>query len=126
MLPAAPVVGQSDRPPRLPRTAAISLRLSWSSRDSIPNLARELIADIHERRNRLRREFARLISQNQGALSARDDVRLLSLRPEDVIGDPLAIAQRVNRFAGCGLDTGRIAAAVDRSLHRNRRMAEVS
>ncbi len=84
------------------------------------------IEDTRDRRDRLRREYARLIARTKGALGARGDLRLLSLRHEDVIGDPSSVAEIVNRFAGGGLDTSRMSRAVDRSLHRNRRTAEVS
>jgi hypothetical protein len=85
----------------------------------------ESIEDTPDRRDRLRSEYARLIARSKGELSARGDLRLLSLRHEDVIRDPAATAETVNQFAGGGLDTVSMFAVVDRSLHRNRRMVEV-
>ena len=46
---------------------------------------------------------------------------VLTLRYEDVIGQPPAQAERINQFLGGGLDAAKMAAAVDRSLYRNRR-----
>ncbi len=82
----------------------------------------ESIEDTPDRRDRLRREYDRLIAQTVGLLSHRDDVSLLRIRHGDVIRDPLAAANVLNRFAGGELDFARMSTAVDRSLHRNRRV----
>lgn len=80
----------------------------------------ESVEDSPERRERLRREFARLMAQTKTMLRSREGVRLLVLRHEEILRDPAAAALAIDRFAGGGLDRERMAAAVDRSLHRNR------
>jgi len=42
----------------------------------------------------------------------------------DVVAEPAREARRIADFVGGGLDTGRMAAAVDGSLYRNRRTAD--
>jgi tetratricopeptide (TPR) repeat protein len=81
----------------------------------------EPVADSPERRERLRREYARLIDQTREVLGGRPDVELLTLFHEDTIRWPQETAEIMNRFAGGSLDTSRMASAVDRSLYRNRR-----
>jgi predicted AlkP superfamily phosphohydrolase/phosphomutase/tetratricopeptide (TPR) repeat protein len=81
----------------------------------------ESIAETPDRSDRLRCEFARQIAQTMSQLGQTEDVRLLSIRHSDVIRDPAASARLINEFAGGGLDCARMSAAVDRSLHRNRR-----
>ena len=80
----------------------------------------ESIEDSPERRERLRREYARLIAQTKTVLRSRKNVLLLVLRYEEILRDPGAAGLAVDRFAGGGLDLARMASAVDRSLHRNR------
>jgi predicted AlkP superfamily phosphohydrolase/phosphomutase/tetratricopeptide (TPR) repeat protein len=82
------------------------------------------IEDTADRRDRLRREYARLTAQTTDRLSMRRDMELLTIRHADVLRDPSAAASLLNSFAGDGLDSARMASAVDRSLHRNRRGAE--
>lgn len=81
----------------------------------------ESIEDSPERRERLRREYARLMDRTKMVLHARPDVRLMVLRHEDVLREPGEAAARINGFAGGVLDEARMASAVDPSLHRNRR-----
>ena len=85
----------------------------------------EPIEDSQERRDRLRNEYIRLVAQTRNLLEGRADVKIVSVRHEDVIGNPRAIAELLNHFAGGGLDTARMSMAVDRSLHRNRRRLAV-
>ncbi len=80
----------------------------------------EPVQDSSERRDRLRREYARVIAQTRTLLSKRADVQLLMLRHENILRDPDEASSSIGNFAGGTLDTGRMAAAVDRSLHRNR------
>jgi predicted AlkP superfamily phosphohydrolase/phosphomutase/tetratricopeptide (TPR) repeat protein len=80
----------------------------------------ESIEDSPDRRERLRREYARLIAQTKTILRSRSDVRLLVLCHEQILRDPEAAALAIDRFAGGGLCAERMAPAVDRSLHRNR------
>jgi predicted AlkP superfamily phosphohydrolase/phosphomutase/tetratricopeptide (TPR) repeat protein len=83
----------------------------------------ELVGDSPARRDRLRREYARVIAQAKNVLSARADVKVVSVRYEDVVNNPAETAALLNRFAGGGLDAAKMSMAVDRSLHRNRRQA---
>jgi len=81
----------------------------------------ESVEDSPERRERLRREYARLMERTKMVLRARPDVRLIALRHEDILREPEQAAARINGFAGGVLDTTRMAQAVDPSLHRHRR-----
>jgi hypothetical protein len=74
-----------------------------------------------ERRELLTREFARAMDRAKTLLGSREDVQLLVLRHEDIMGDPEAAARFLADFAGGTLDRACMAATVDRSLHRNRR-----
>jgi hypothetical protein len=80
----------------------------------------ESVQDSPERRERLRREYQRIMEQTKTVLSSRDDVRLLTLRHEDILRAPEDAALLINKFAGGMLDTPRMASAVDHGLHRNR------
>jgi len=80
----------------------------------------ESLEDSLERRERLRREYGRLMTQTKTLLRSRPDVDLMVLRHHEILKDPGAAAVLTNRFAGGGLDESRMAAAVDLSLHRNR------
>ena len=81
----------------------------------------ESVDDSPERRERLRREYGRLIDRTKIVLRARSDVHLLILRHEDILRHPEESAARINGLVGGVLDASRMASAVDRSLHRNRR-----
>jgi tetratricopeptide (TPR) repeat protein len=85
----------------------------------------ELIEESQERRDRLRSEYIRLVTQTKILLEGRADVKIVSVRHEDVIENPRAIAELLDHFAGGGLDLARMSMAVDRSLHRNRRRLAV-
>jgi len=80
----------------------------------------EPVQDSSERRDRLRREYARVIAQTRTLLSKRADVQLLILRHENILRDPGEASSSIGNFAGGTLDAARMAAAVDRSLHRKR------
>ena len=79
----------------------------------------ERVKDSSGRRDRLRREFVRLMERTITTLRAREDVVLMVMNYAGIVRDPLDAAARMNGFAGGGLDEGRMARAVDRSLHRN-------
>jgi len=79
------------------------------------------IQDSPERRERLRREYARLIAQTRALLRKRSNVQLLELRYEDIVRDPAHAAVTIDAFAGGVPDMPAMASAVDRALHRNRR-----
>jgi hypothetical protein len=53
-------------------------------------------------------------------LAAQPHMRVLYVRYDEVVADALAQARRVNEFLGGGLDVDRMAAAVDRTLYRQR------
>lgn len=80
----------------------------------------EAIEDTPERRERLRREYARLMARTTDLLRSRPDVHLMVVRHEEILRDPRAAAARINAFAGGTFDEAAMASAVDRSLHRNR------
>ena len=78
------------------------------------------IEDSAERRNRLRREYARLIAHVKDLLAARADVKIITVRHEVVIRNPGATADMLSQFAGGGLDATKMSMVVDRSLYRSR------
>lgn len=80
----------------------------------------EAIEDTPERRERLRREYARLMARTTDLLRSRPDVHLMVVRHEEILRDPRAAAARINAFAGGTFDEAAMAGAVDLSLHRNR------
>lgn len=53
-------------------------------------------------------------------LAAQPHMRVLYVRYEEVVANALTQARRVNEFLGGGLDIERMAAAVDRTLYRQR------
>lgn len=55
-------------------------------------------------------------------LSRRSCFSTLSVDYASIQADPLGQARRINGFIGGGLDTGRMAAIVDPSLHHQRRL----
>jgi len=80
----------------------------------------EPIDNSAERHARLRREYARIISQTRTVLRNRSSVKLLELCHEDIVRDPAQAAVTINAFSGGSLDISAMASAVDSSLHRNR------
>jgi hypothetical protein len=83
----------------------------------------ESVNGSQDRRERLRREYSRIVALTKTVLAHRTDVQLMTVLHEDVIRDPAAAAEEIARLAGWPLDLGKMAAAVDRGLHRNRRTA---
>jgi hypothetical protein len=73
-----------------------------------------------ERRRMLKLEYARMVGRAKAMLVRRPDAELLVVQHSDVISDPMGSAERVNQFLGGGLDVGKMAAAIDPTLHRNR------
>jgi hypothetical protein len=84
----------------------------------------ESLPDSPERRERLTREYARVIEQTRRALSSRYGVEFLLLRYEEIVCDPMDSARQIAFFAGGGLDVERMAEAVDPSLYRRRRVRQ--
>ena len=81
----------------------------------------EAVPDSPQRRERLEREYARVIEQTRRALSSRRGVELLTIRYEEILRDPMEAARQIALLAGGGLDVERMAEAVDPSLYRRRR-----
>ncbi len=64
--------------------------------------------------------FDKHLRQVEGWLAGQPNMRVLYVSYNDLLGDPLAGAQRVNTFLGGGLDVNAMAGAVDPNLHRQR------
>lgn len=79
----------------------------------------ESVHDSPERRDRLRRECARILDQTKTVLAARG-IPVLNLRYEEILLDPSSAADQINLFTGGELEVERLSAAVDPLLHRNR------
>ena len=79
-----------------------------------------LPAATPKRRRMLKEEYQRTLGRAKAMLARRPGTHLLVVEHRSTISNPLAIAERINRFLGGGLDAGRMAAAVDPSLHRSR------
>jgi tetratricopeptide (TPR) repeat protein len=73
-----------------------------------------------DRRRMLKEEYVRTLARVEALLARRPSTQLLVIQHRDVISDPLATAEKVNRLLGGGLDVAKMAAAVDPRLHRNR------
>jgi predicted AlkP superfamily phosphohydrolase/phosphomutase/tetratricopeptide (TPR) repeat protein len=78
------------------------------------------LAATPERRRMLKEEYARTLGRVEAMLARRPCTQLLVIRHSHAISDPLAAAEKVNRFLGGGLDVANMAAAIDPALHRNR------
>jgi hypothetical protein len=53
-------------------------------------------------------------------LARRPATQMLVIDYRSAIADPVAAAEKMNRFLGGGLDVAKMSAAIDPSLHRNR------
>ncbi|HVY94619.1 MAG TPA: alkaline phosphatase family protein, partial [Bryobacteraceae bacterium] len=78
------------------------------------------IENTPERRAMLKSEYARTVARVKAMLARRAGTRVLSVGYREAVGNPGAVAARVNEFLGGGFDVGRMAAAVDAALHRNK------
>lgn len=84
----------------------------------------EKVDDTPARRARLKEEYSRFLERARNFLLARPDTRLLILNRDDVLSDPLAAADAMNRFLGGSLSPPHMAAEVDLSLdHQGKRKA---
>jgi Sulfotransferase domain len=79
------------------------------------------LPDTTERRERLKAAFAKSLEQTKAMLNARPNTGLLLLDRREVLRDPAATAAKINEFLGGDLDTTKMAAEVDPTLHRQRR-----
>jgi hypothetical protein len=68
----------------------------------------------------LKNEYVRTLGRLKAMLARSQDTQLMVLEHREVISDPRAAATRMNKFLGGGLDAGKMAAAIDPALHRNR------
>lgn len=80
------------------------------------------MAEGPERRERLKAEYRRTIRRTQEWLSGRPLTGVLVLDRTAVLADPMAQAERIREFLDGEPDAVRMAAAVDPSLHRQRRV----
>lgn len=79
-----------------------------------------LLATTPERRQMLKDEYLRTLGRVKAMLTRRSGTQLLVIEHRTAISDSLATAERINNFLGGGLDVGKMAAAVEPTLHRNR------
>jgi hypothetical protein len=81
----------------------------------------QLPAATPERRQMLKEEYLRTLGRTKAMLAQRLGTQVLVIEHGTAISEPLATAERLNRFLGGGLDVAQMAAAVDPALHRKRR-----
>jgi hypothetical protein len=67
----------------------------------------------------IERDIDEVLDSQQRLLKRRPLTRLPEVE-HSLISDPIAMAEKVKRFLGEGLDVAGMAAAVDPKLHRNR------
>ena len=80
----------------------------------------QTIAKSPERRARLKQEYLRTIERITTTMLERPSTRLIRVRYADAVSDPARFARMLNTFLDGGLDIGKMAAAIDPALHRNR------
>lgn len=78
------------------------------------------VADPEADDQRMTALYMRHLSHTAKWLRGRPNMRVLAVGHLEAIGDPSAAARRVGAFLGRGLDESKMAAAVDRALHRQR------
>jgi tetratricopeptide (TPR) repeat protein len=113
-------------PPGLPCRVILSERdldEVLDSQERMLSRRNQAAANTPERRRMLRDEYARTLARVKAALARRPGTELLIVEHREAISDPVAVAGKVNAFLGGGLDTAKMAAAIDPSLHRNRALA---
>jgi hypothetical protein len=81
----------------------------------------ETVDDTPARRARLKEEYSRSMQRARAQLEQWADTHVLVLRHDDVLSDPAAAADALNRFLGGKLSASAMAAEVRPSLHRQRR-----
>jgi len=90
------------------------------SQDRMLARRKQDIPTTQERRQMLKNEYARTTVRVKAMLARRPGTQVLSVGYRDAISDARAVAERVSRFLGGGLDVPKMVAAVDPGLHRNR------
>jgi len=68
-----------------------------------------------------KRLFQRHLLQVKMLVSRSPNFEMLEVDHQEAIRDARAVAEKVNAFLGGGFDVARMAAAVDRTLYRNRK-----
>ena len=74
-----------------------------------------------ERRQMLKDEYVRILDRVKEMLARRPATQLMAIEYRKAISDPVATAEKVNGFLGGALDVAKMAAAIDPTLHRNRK-----
>jgi predicted AlkP superfamily phosphohydrolase/phosphomutase/tetratricopeptide (TPR) repeat protein len=82
----------------------------------------ETIPDTPARRERLKAEYKRTLQKTKVWLGRRPQTGVLVLTRAAILAHPLAEAKRIREFLSGEPDASRMAAAVDPSLHRQRRV----
>jgi hypothetical protein len=80
----------------------------------------ERVDETPERRERLVREYTRLMERVKTFLTSQTGVESLILRHSTVMRDPAAAAHSINYFCGAGLSEREMAACVKPELHRQK------
>jgi len=80
----------------------------------------EPMASAPERRRRLKEEYGRAVLRAKAMLAARPLTRVLAIDHRRAIADPSGTAEAIGGFLGSALEVGKMAAAVDAGLYRNR------
>ena len=78
-------------------------------------------ATTPEKRRILKQEYRRLLDRVKVKLMERARTKLLVIEHSYALSHPVETAEMVHHFLGGGLDTSKIAAAIDPVLHRRRR-----
>jgi hypothetical protein len=112
----------------LPQGLACRAILSERNLDEVLDSGERMLARHHnqgpaatpERRRMLKEEYARVLDRGKAMLARRPGTELLIIEHSQVISDPKAAAEKVNRFLGGGMDVAKMAATVDASPGRDR------
>ncbi len=64
--------------------------------------------------------FEQELKKARNLIAARSCFDAIDVNHKDVLAEPIRQAERINQFLGGGLDSERMAAAVDPTLYRNR------
>ena len=111
----------------LPSGLACRVILSERNLDEVLDSQDRMLARLNprraatpERRRMLKDEYVRTLARVEALLARRPSTQLLVIQHGDLISDPVAAAEKLNRFLGGAFDVAKMAAAVDPNLHRNR------
>jgi predicted AlkP superfamily phosphohydrolase/phosphomutase/tetratricopeptide (TPR) repeat protein len=109
-------------PPGLPCRVILSERdldEVIDSQDRMLQRRDQPLATTPERRRMLKEEYRRILDRVKAMLARRPRTQLLVVEYGAAISDSLGTAAMLNSFLGGGLDTAKMAAAVEPTLHRN-------